>query len=106
MQDAGVGSSGNDGPVRGILGAAATNLVEKLRLDLGFAPSGAGAGTVREGLVAGGGVGELRLERGQRPTSCEARNRRVEDVPFVLELDPEGRCDGIAPLGSPKTPTD
>src|SRR5258708_38939995 len=42
MQDAGVGSSGNDGPVRGILGAAATKLVEKLRLDLVFAASGAG----------------------------------------------------------------
>src|SRR6266849_6158329 len=42
MQDAGVGSSGNDRPVRGILGAAATKLVEKLRLDLVFAASGAG----------------------------------------------------------------
>src|SRR6266704_2216685 len=39
MQDAGVGSPGNDGPVRGILGAAAAKLVEKLRLDLVFAAS-------------------------------------------------------------------
>src|SRR6266853_2445571 len=42
MQDAGVGSSGDDRPVRGILRAAAAKLVEKLRLDLVFAASGAG----------------------------------------------------------------
>src|SRR5258706_1213815 len=51
MQDAGVGSSGNDGPVGGILGAAAAKLVEKLRLDLVFAASGAGRG---RRAVAGG----------------------------------------------------
>src|SRR5882762_2825058 len=42
MQDAGVGSSGDDRPVRGILGAAAAELVEKLRLDLVFAASSTG----------------------------------------------------------------
>src|SRR6266853_662390 len=42
MQNAGVGSSGDDRPVRGILGAAAAKLVEKLRLDLVFAASTAG----------------------------------------------------------------
>src|SRR2546426_7788677 len=42
MQDAGVGPSGNDRPVRGILSSAAAKLVEKLRLDLVFAASRAG----------------------------------------------------------------
>src|SRR6266540_947053 len=42
MQDAGVGSSGNDRPVRGILRAAAAKLVEKRGLDLVFAARRAG----------------------------------------------------------------
>src|SRR5712692_11717050 len=108
MQDAGVGSSGNDRPVRGILGSAAAKLVEKLRLDLVFAAPR--AGRAHRAFVGGRRDRRRAAHHGELPvvldqTHVVERGAHVADLGRRADARACLRADLIQPSHDARVPT-
>ena len=108
MQNAGVGSSGNDRPVRGILSAATAKLVEKLGLDLVLVAPGAGrahrafvGGRRDRGRAAHHGELAVVLEE----THIVERGAHVADLGGRRDARARLRPDLIQPSHDARVPT-